>query len=70
MNLNLTGKRALVCGSTQGIGKACAFALADLGAHVSLFARDAGKLEDVRSGLSREAEQRHAVVAADFSQPH
>ena len=32
MNLDLTGKSALVCGSTQGIGKAIAIELANLGA--------------------------------------
>ncbi|MFY8185811.1 MAG: short-chain dehydrogenase, partial [Bacteroidia bacterium] len=35
MNLDLENKRALVCGSTQGIGKAVALELALLGANVT-----------------------------------
>jgi 3-oxoacyl-[acyl-carrier protein] reductase len=40
MNLDLTGKRALVCGSTQGIGRSSAIELALLGAHITLLARN------------------------------
>ena len=44
MDLKLEGKRALVCGSTQGIGKASAIELALRGASVTLMARDEIKL--------------------------
>ena len=37
---DLQGKRALVCGSTQGIGRACAMELARRGAAVTLVARE------------------------------
>jgi 3-oxoacyl-[acyl-carrier protein] reductase len=37
MNIDLTGKNALVCGSSQGIGKAIALELAFLGARVTFF---------------------------------
>ena len=47
MNLDLSGKRAIVCGSTQGIGKACAIELALLGASITLVARNEEKLSDV-----------------------
>ncbi|HMR55789.1 MAG TPA: SDR family NAD(P)-dependent oxidoreductase, partial [Cyclobacteriaceae bacterium] len=40
MNLNLEGKNALVCGSTQGIGKASAVELAKMGATITLVARN------------------------------
>jgi len=69
MNLNLQGKRALVCGSTQGLGRACAQALAELGASVVLFARDAGRLEEVRSALKQGAGQQHHALVADFADP-
>ncbi len=46
MNINLINKRAIVCGSTQGIGKATAIELANLGANVTLIARDNEKLKD------------------------
>ena len=47
MNLNLKNKNALVCGSTQGIGKATAIALANEGAKVTLVARNRDKLKQV-----------------------
>ncbi|MBI1315415.1 SDR family oxidoreductase [bacterium] len=65
---SLSGKRALVCGSTQGIGKAVAEALAHAGAGVVLMARNAERLEAVRLGLPA-AVLEHRVVVADFSVP-
>ena len=47
MNLSLKGKRAIVCGSTQGIGKAIAIKLAKQNANVTLIARDEDKLKNV-----------------------
>ena len=44
MNLSLKGIRAIVCGSTQGIGKAIALKLALQGAAITLIARDEKKL--------------------------
>jgi 3-oxoacyl-[acyl-carrier protein] reductase len=69
MDLNLDGKRALVCGSSAGIGRACAEELARLGAAVTLAARDKAKLEKVLAGLSRGGGQAHGVLVADFSRP-
>ena len=43
----LTNKTALVCGSTQGIGKATAMKLAEIGATLILLARNEQKLKDV-----------------------
>ncbi|MER3546274.1 MAG: short-chain dehydrogenase, partial [Rhodanobacteraceae bacterium] len=39
MDLDLSGRHALVCGASQGIGHACAIELAQLGADVTLLAR-------------------------------
>ncbi|HED53836.1 MAG TPA: SDR family oxidoreductase [Phycisphaerales bacterium] len=69
MKIDLNGKRALVCGSTAGIGKASAFALARAGAEVTLLARNRGKLEAVCAELPRESGQHHDWIAADFSEP-
>lgn len=69
MNLDLTGKRALVCGSTQGIGKASAIELAKLGASVTLLARDEAKLVGVLAELQSTANQKHNYLIADFSFP-
>jgi len=67
MNLDLTGKRALVCGSTQGIGRSSATELASLGADVTLLARNEDKLKEVLQGLSTNQNQKHHYLVADFS---
>jgi 3-oxoacyl-[acyl-carrier protein] reductase len=69
MNLDLRGKRAVVCGSTQGIGKASAIELALLGATVTLVARNEEKLKAVVKELSNNAGQRHDYIVADFTLP-
>lgn len=65
MELNLKNKAALVCGSTQGIGRATAMALANEGVKVTLLARDQTKLEHVLSELPKTAN--HDYIVADFS---
>lgn len=51
MNINLQSKTALVCGSTQGIGRAIAQQFAECGASVILCARDENKLKETQSTL-------------------
>ena len=51
MDLQINNKNALVCGSTQGIGKATAIALANEGVNVTLMARDEDKLKAVLAEL-------------------
>lgn len=65
----LAGKKALACGSTQGIGYGCAMELARLGAEVVLAARNEEGLKRVRAELSTAAGQKHAFICADFSEP-
>jgi 3-oxoacyl-[acyl-carrier protein] reductase len=67
MDLNLKGKYALICGSTQGIGKAAAVELALLGANVILMARNEEKLKTVLTELDQSKGQSHAYISADFS---
>ncbi|MEM6263850.1 MAG: SDR family oxidoreductase [Bacteroidota bacterium] len=69
MHINLTGKNALVAGSTQGIGKATALQLAQAGANVILVARNETKLKAVLEELSQSNDQQHHYLVADFSQP-
>lgn len=68
MDLNLVNKNALVCGSTQGIGKATAIALAEEGANVTLLARNEEKLKAVLAALPNKGQQ-HSYIVADFSSP-
>jgi 3-oxoacyl-[acyl-carrier protein] reductase len=69
MNLDLSGKRALVCGSSQGIGKATAIELSLLGANVTLLARSEEKLRKVLGELSLRSGQKHDILIADFTDP-
>jgi 3-oxoacyl-[acyl-carrier protein] reductase len=67
MNLDLKNKRALVCGSTQGIGKAVAMELALLGANVTLVARNEQNLKQVKSELATNGSQLHSYLCVDFN---
>lgn len=69
MNLNLEGKTAFVCGSTQGIGKATAIELATLGASIVLLARNESKLIETLAQLPSSANQKHSFIVADFTNP-
>jgi 3-oxoacyl-[acyl-carrier protein] reductase len=53
MNIDLSGKTALVTGSTRGIGRAVAQALADSGARVAIVGRDKDKASAVASEVGR-----------------
>ena len=64
MDLNLQGKRALVCGSTQGMGWAIARELSELGASVTLFARNE---ESLRKQLAELNGEGHDYLMADFN---
>ena len=69
MNLDLTGKYAMVCGSTQGLGYASAVELALAGAHVILVARNEEKLQVAVKTLDTSKNQVHSYLVADFSDP-
>jgi len=72
MNIDLSGKRALVCGASKGIGKAAAQALANLGASVTLVARSAELLSEFSQALDRQRkhpEQDHDYLVVDFNDP-
>lgn len=69
MNLSLQHKTALVCGSTQGIGKAAAIELATLGARVILMARNEEKLKAVQAELQVLQPNNHGYIVADFAHP-
>jgi 3-oxoacyl-[acyl-carrier protein] reductase len=70
MDLNLGGRHALVCGGSQGIGRAAAIELAQLGANVTILARSREKLQGVVDELPKtNAAQAHGLVVADANDP-
>lgn len=69
MNTNLQNKIALVCGSTQGIGKEAAIELSKLGASIVLVARNEEKLKSTIEELNHSDSQNHSYIVADFTKP-
>ncbi len=69
MDLNLSGKKALVCGGSDGIGRAAAEELARMGATITLLARNAEKLKAVAKNLNNSHNQKHESLVADFDDP-
>ncbi|HET6633280.1 MAG TPA: SDR family oxidoreductase [Rhodanobacteraceae bacterium] len=67
MDINLSGKHALVCGASQGIGRATALELASLGARVTALARRGEVLEGLVASLPGPAAGQHDYLAIDAS---
>ncbi len=67
MDISLIGRRALVCGASQGIGKAISHELASNGASVVLLARNQQALDDLARSLPASHGQRHDVLVVDMA---
>lgn len=67
MDIQLNGKKALVGGSSSGIGAAIAIELAKCGASIVLMARNEDKLKEVIALLDRSKGQEHHYLVTDFS---
>ena len=61
---SLSGKRAIVCGASRGIGAACARSLAEIGCSVVLLARNYDAMESLRTELPGS---NHEILAVDLS---
>ena len=70
MDLGIKGRRAIVCASSKGLGRACAMALANEGVHVTLTARGAEALKKTADEI-RKANPGVTVteVAGDITTP-
>lgn len=67
MDLGIQGKKALVCASSQGLGYACALALAQEGCEVFINGRDLPKLARAAKALRRETGAKVTPVQADIA---
>ena len=69
MDLAIAGRSALVCASSKGLGRACAFSLAREGAVVIMVARGAEVLEAAADEIRRDTGARVLTVTADITTP-
>ncbi|MCR8826486.1 SDR family oxidoreductase [Pseudosulfitobacter koreensis] len=67
MDLGISGKRALVCASSKGLGRGCAEALAEAGVNLVLNARGADALEATAAEIRETYGVEVTTVAADIS---
>jgi len=67
MDLGITGKRALVCASSKGLGRGCAEALADAGCSLVLHARRPEPLEETADAIRKARGVEVVTVAADVT---
>ena len=67
MDLGIAGKRALVCASSRGLGRACALALAREGVELTIVARGREALEATAEEIRAIAGVKVIAVAADIT---
>lgn len=67
MDLGLTGRKAIVCASSRGLGRACAIALAREGCEVVINGRDAARLAETADEIKTQTGRQAASVAADIT---
>jgi 3-oxoacyl-[acyl-carrier protein] reductase len=67
MDTGLTGKRALVCAASKGLGRACAMALAREGVAVTITARSAATLEQTAADIRAATGSRVTTVVGDIT---
>ena len=66
MNLGLQGRKAIVCASSRGLGRACAMALAREGVAVVVNGRDVEQVEATAAAIRSETGAEVTAVAADL----
>lgn len=67
MNLGIAGRRAIVCASSKGLGRACAMALAREGVELVVTARTAETLEATAEEIRQATGARVTAVAGDIA---
>lgn len=69
MDLQLSGKKVLITGASQGIGEGLARSFAEQGCHLHLTARSADKLKTLADVLMQQHDVRVSYTAADMTEP-
>lgn len=69
MDLAIAGRKAIVCASSRGLGKACARALAEAGCELVMNGRDAAVLEKAADEIRKATGARVHAVACDVGAP-
>lgn len=67
MDLGIRGRKAIVCASSRGLGRACALALAQEGCEVVINGRDAARLDNAADEIAALGGSRPRVVVADLT---
>jgi 3-oxoacyl-[acyl-carrier protein] reductase len=69
MDLGIAGRKAIVCASSRGLGRACALALAQAGCEVVINGLDAARLEAAAADLRKATGAKITAVQADVATP-
>ncbi|WP_395451245.1 SDR family oxidoreductase [Aminobacter sp. UC22_36] len=69
MDLGISGKKAIVCASSRGLGKGCAIALAEAGCELFLNGRDATALSRTADEIRKRFGVKVTEIAGDVSNP-
>jgi len=69
MDLNMAGKKAIVTGASEGIGKAITWAFAREGVDVAICARRKGPLEAAAAEIARATNRQIVPITADLTKP-
>jgi 3-oxoacyl-[acyl-carrier protein] reductase len=69
MDLGISGRKAIVCASSRGLGRGCAFALAQAGCEVIVNGRDGKTLEATAAELRQATGAKVTAVMADVATP-
>src|SRR5438132_8114570 len=69
MDLGIAGRKAIVCASSPGLGRACAFALAQAGCDVVINGRDGKSLDATAAEMRQATGAKVTAVAGDVATP-
>src|SRR5215831_11877929 len=69
MDLGISGRKAIVCASSRGLGKACALKLAEAGCDVVVNGRDEKTLQAAAAEIAKTTGANVIAVAADVATP-